>query len=306
MNYIGENFRRIREQQGMSIEKVARMLDVKVELIERWEAGKEIPDADNLALAARLFGISENELRGKTDEGGGSGSDNSSASTQEPSDKTTRFDTAEDMGAPGKGASDGAQSSFNARASSSGRRQNFNEAPLLRYLAADEKLLWSGQPTDEHISVFGGFQSVFGLFFVGFAVFWMVMVTRIAAFMSIFALPFIMIGMYIVAGKSIILNNNKKNIYYAVTNQRVMMMISGRYNRFRDIRYSRISEVKLVLSRRQTGCGTIIFTSPNLIPEYPYGRYWDRRSNNNSLLDSFIDIADAERVYNLINKSRAL
>ena len=92
------------------------------------------------------------------------------------------------------------------------------------------------------------------------------------------------------------LNINKPNIYYAVTNMRVMLCITGRVNRFRDISYKRLGEVRLILSRRGTGCGTIVFVTPTHVPEYPYGRRYDRVANINSLLDSFVDIADAARI----------
>ena len=84
-----------------------------------------------------------------------------------------------------------------------------------------------------------------------------------------------------------------------------MLLIAGEKIRYRDIRLRRINDTRLILSKRGTGCGTIVFNVPNFVPEYPYGKYSDRISNTNQLLDSFIDIADAKRVYELINEAKA-
>jgi hypothetical protein len=127
---------------------------------------------------------------------------------------------------------------------------------------------------------------------------------RSSGIFGIFGLLFVAIGIYTSFGRLIILNTNKKNTYYAVTERRILLCITGQTVRYREIRYSRICDIQLIKSRRGTGCGTIVFNVPNMMPEYPYGMYSDRISNTNQLLDSFIDIADAERVYGLINEAK--
>lgn len=284
-NNIGENLRRLREERGMPVERVARMLGVGADLVGKWESGRERPDADNLRLIARLFGVPEDEL--KKAPGGGSGGD---------------FGGSGGVGGSGSGDGTGGP---DARESSDAEARGFERSPLIRYIATDERVLWFGQPTDERVGGRRGqtMGTIFiGLLFILFSVIW----TRSGLPFSVFfGLIFFAFGIYSIFGRAIILGINKPNTYYAVTDRRVMMLIIGSWNRFRDIRYGRMSGAKLILSRRKTGCGTIVFSSPNLIPEYPYGRYHDRVANTNSLLDSFADIAGAQRVYNLINEAKS-
>ena len=281
----------------MSVERVARMLEVKPATVVGWETGREHPEPAELELLAKMFDVSVEELHGtvenKTTKKAGAKADNSVSA---PGDNLSGI---------GEGAKSPGDRSRVFGGEPEGRSDIWN-SPLAAYLGENEKVLWAGQSTAEHVGGWmSGYERFFHVFMLAFALFWLAFAVNLSSIMGIFSLLFIGMWLYTAFGKYIVLSINKPNIYYAVTNMRVMLCITGRVNRFRDISYKRLSEARLILSRRGTGCGTIVFITPTHIPQYPYGRRYDRVANTNSLLDAFIDIADARRVYDLINAAKA-
>ncbi|NLW74562.1 MAG: helix-turn-helix transcriptional regulator [Clostridiales bacterium] len=300
---IGENIRQLREKREMSVERVARMLEVKPATVIGWESGRELPEPAELGLLAKLFDVTVEELNGTSE-----------ANTIRQTETTPGIDetTAGSASGAGRGFGDIGEGAFDSGdrnptfAGETGGRSDIWKSPLAAYLADNEKVLWAGQPTPEHVGGrMSGAERIFNIIVFGFIIFWLVYTIRFNSFVAVFGLFFFWMWLYTVFGKKIVLYINKPNIYYAVTNMRVMLCITGRVNRFRDISYRRLTEVRLILSRRKTGCGTIVFVTPAHAPEYPYGRRYDRVAYTNSLLNSFIDIADAKHVYDLINAAKS-
>ena len=75
----------------------------------------------------------------------------------------------------------------------------------------DEEILWQGRPSGG-VVVRGSdiFESVFGLFFAGFAIFWISMASSMGAprnapgifqLFPLFGLPFLAVGLHMVCGK---------------------------------------------------------------------------------------------------------
>ena len=245
---IGNNIKRLREKCEMSVERVARMLEVKPATVEGWEAGRAYPSPAELELLAKLFDVAVEELRGTSE-------------NKAPRQSEAAIDSA--IPAPGDhfGLGEGAKSpsSLTFDGEPGGRSDLWNN-PLAAYLSDNEKVLWTGQPTGEYVGGrMSSYERFFHIFVLAFALFWLAFAARLSSFMGIFGLFFIGMWFYTAFGKVIVLNINKPNIYYAVTNMRVMLCITGRVNRFRDISYKRLGEVRLILSRRGTGCGTIVF-----------------------------------------------
>ncbi|MGI6166711.1 MAG: helix-turn-helix transcriptional regulator [Eubacteriales bacterium] len=301
---VGEKIRQLREKREMSVERVARMLEVKPATVIVWESGRELPNPAELDLLAKLFGVTVEELSG-TARGQTSRQAETTLSIEKTPAGSGAYGAGESLGNVGEGVKIPGDRN-RTFAGEPGGRSDIWKSPLAAYLADNEKVLWSGQPTTEHVGVRkSGAVHILNIIVFGFIFFWLVYSIRLSSFVALFGLFFFGIWLYTVFGKTIVLNINKPNIYYAVTNMRVMLCITGRVNRFRDISYRRLSEVRLILSRRGTGCGTIVFVTPTHAPEYPYGRRYDRVAYTNSLLDSFIDIADAKRVYDLINATKS-
>ncbi|MEM9139721.1 MAG: aspartate carbamoyltransferase catalytic subunit [Pseudomonadota bacterium] len=111
-----------------------------------------------------------------------------------------------------------------------------------RYLDRDEKLVWEGEPS-AGIRVRGAdiLQSVFGLFFGGFAIFWVTMASGMSAGRSfqsggidmfatvfpLFGVPFILVGAYMVFGQYLWKAYVRGRTRYALTNKRAIIAKSA-------------------------------------------------------------------------------
>lgn len=99
-----------------------------------------------------------------------------------------------------------------------------NEYDFARaYFLTDEYELWRGRskgmdPRQKMTMI------PFGIFFLGFAVFWTVSASMAGGFFGLFGLPFIAVGIYLVLGKNIL----GKKTYYVITNKRIYRSQAGR------------------------------------------------------------------------------
>jgi hypothetical protein len=99
---------------------------------------------------------------------------------------------------------------------------------------------------------------LFGLFWLGITVpFEYFAIESSDLFVMLFLLPFVLIGLYLLFGSFIYKNYKKKRTYYAVTNQRVLILINS-FNK--KVESKLISQIP-VLSKttNKDGIGTIQF-----------------------------------------------
>ncbi len=88
-------------------------------------------------------------------------------------------------------------------------------------LAEGEKILWQGQP-NQKISAKPGqiFESLFGVFYGGFALFWMTMASSIGGGMFwMFGLPFLAVGCYMVFGKYLWQSYQRGHTWYTLSDR---------------------------------------------------------------------------------------
>lgn len=94
-------------------------------------------------------------------------------------------------------------------------------------LLADEKILWAGQPETKFILKGGDVVlSIFGLVWTGFfSLFFLSdFITSGDIFEISISIVFMLVGLYFLFGRFIIGNYEKKRTFYAVTNQRVLII----------------------------------------------------------------------------------
>lgn len=173
------------------------------------------------------------------------------------------------------------------------------------YLLTGERVLWSGQPKQGF--AFSGrdaFLIPFSLLWGGFAIFWNAMVWLIPDtgngnpdwFFRLWGLPFLVIGLYLIFGRFIHDSSIRRRLSYAVTDQRVLVLRSGRSPKFTSLDLHRLP--RLELSEHRDGTGTISFDAG-----YPFlssGRgsgYWVPALGSAT---QFFRIADPRKVYELI------
>ena len=91
-------------------------------------------------------------------------------------------------------------------------------------LDKDEKILWQGRPDAKvrlRLSKLAGF--VFGLFFAGFALFWMVMASMAGGFFWMFGLLHFFVGLGVAFGALLGSSWRRKHSWYTLTDRRAFI-----------------------------------------------------------------------------------
>lgn len=94
------------------------------------------------------------------------------------------------------------------------------------YLEEGERLLWKGAPaTGTRVTNTGITQSIFGVFFLGFSVFWVGLGANTGGGLTValFGAPFVMVGLWLVAGHWFYDAYKRKHSRYALTNKRALI-----------------------------------------------------------------------------------
>lgn len=165
------------------------------------------------------------------------------------------------------------------------------------YLDADEKLLWQGAPaTGLRFSGKGLFISIFGLFFLGFSVFWVTMAasfgtnTPIDYVFPLFGLPFVAVGLWLVVGHWFYDAYKRKRSRYALTDQRAIIArrLFGRKMESYDI--SKDAPIYLV----EGDLDTVNFAQ----------RTYRTKNGTNTVSIGFRFIEDGRKVFNLLKEVR--
>jgi hypothetical protein len=175
-------------------------------------------------------------------------------------------------------------------------------------LNSGENILWAGMPnpkiifhSDDRLAI------PFSLLWTGFFVFWEAGALGYwgsngkSGFMAIWGIPFLVFGQYFVWGRFFIDAWLKRRTYYAVTNQRVLIVQEG-WNR--DLRFTYLESIPEIV-REGTTVGTLW-----LGPRLPViaGRRQPTRDTSRFKIDGYVpvlaDVNDVESVYRLIMESR--
>jgi hypothetical protein len=166
-----------------------------------------------------------------------------------------------------------------------------------------ERILWSGRPAQGLL--FTGRDTLlipFSLVWGGFAVFWETMVltqAKTPAFFGLWGVPFLLIALYLVAGRFLLDAWIRSGMSYAVTNQRILISRSGPFSKFTAINLDRLPDASI--SETGGGRGTIRFGDPAPL--------WGRRNSFASWTPSldptpqFIGIEDARNVFDQVQRA---
>lgn len=68
MKIFCERLKEVREEKGISINKLAKEIGVDHSTIVRWEKGDRVSTIDNLYLVAKFFNVSSDYLIGLSDD----------------------------------------------------------------------------------------------------------------------------------------------------------------------------------------------------------------------------------------------
>jgi len=170
-------------------------------------------------------------------------------------------------------------------------------------LLKGEKILWTGRPAQGVLLTSRDWFLVpFSLFWCGFAFFWEGMVAsspKSPDFMKLFGIPFVLIGLYFVAGRFFVDAWVRGGLRYAVTNKRALISRTKPFAKFSAMNLRQAQEIALTM--RSDGRGTIRFGAQPTIWAQNNGFAYMTPSLDPVM--QFIAIDDAQKVYRLVQQA---
>ncbi len=171
-------------------------------------------------------------------------------------------------------------------------------------LLKGEKIVWYGPPAQGWLLTGRDWLLIpFSLLWGGFAVFWesTVLATNAPFFMKMWGVPFVLIGLYLVAGRFLLDAWIRRRMCYAVTDKRVLILRSGPFAKFSALSLDRLPDANL--SEGADGRGTIRFGTST--PDWA-GRGWSSWTPALDPTPQLIGIEDARKVFDHIQRAGAL
>lgn len=177
--------------------------------------------------------------------------------------------------------------------------------PFRSYLLTGERILWTGQPKQGiAITSRDALLIPFSLLWGGFAIFWNVSVWTMPdegrgpdLFFRLWGLPFLIIGLYLIFGRFLHDAAARKQSFYAVTDQRILVLRGLMSSNLKSLDIHRLP--KLEMSENRDGTGTIEFESDNSM--FGSGRngfgYWTPALSG---AVQFFCVADPRRVFEMV------
>jgi hypothetical protein len=182
-------------------------------------------------------------------------------------------------------------------------------------LQKDEKILWSGQPEPQWFTAGDFFLIPFSLLWGGFAYSWEGSVLQIyltnpkaggALFMVFWGIPFVVIGTYFMFGRFFLQRLLQKNTFYALTNQRVIILSTFRGRSTQTLFLDNLPGINKTENKK--GVGSIVFCSDAMFPRLggaasaSLSLTLNNRNRGALGLAAFTNIKDVNKVYDLIAK----
>jgi hypothetical protein len=177
-----------------------------------------------------------------------------------------------------------------------------------RHLSTGERAYWVGRPDARvHLSRGDLFLVPFSILWASFAIFWEA--TAIASgapvLFPLWGVPFVLVGLYMVAGRFFFAANRRRRTLYAVTNQRVLSLVQGRRGETVGAVYlSAIPNIST--STRSHVRGDVVFGSSSSVGgEWANkGLGWFTQGDNANATFGFYEIEDARAVADLVERLR--
>lgn len=177
-----------------------------------------------------------------------------------------------------------------------------SNSDIQSYFMPGEKILWSGRPARGfRLTLWDIGLIPFSLFWGGFAIFWesgVMSMPGAPVFMRLWGIPFVLIGLYLIAGRFVVDAAARARTEYVLTDRRVIIRRSGFLPNFSTTQLELLPSVTLEEGRG--GTGTIKF---GMSSGQRYGRA-DIWTPGLSKEPQLLGIDGVRQVYNLLEKAR--
>lgn len=167
-------------------------------------------------------------------------------------------------------------------------------------------MLWSGNPrTGLLLRPSDAFMIPFSLMWGGFAIFWEWGVSNASGpnqpFMVLWGIPFVAIGLYVIAGRFFVDSYVRGRTTYIITNRRAIV-VGGLFSRtITSLPLKNLSDITLRV--RADGSGTITLGRP-LLNGWSASAGWPGASRN--AVPAFEFIADAKQVHDKLLEAQRI
>jgi hypothetical protein len=179
------------------------------------------------------------------------------------------------------------------------------EQRLSRELDAGESLLWSGQPTQGlKLRPADALLIPFSVLWGGFAFFWEFMVLKMGApwFFALWGVPFMLVGVYIIAGRFFWDARVRARTYYGVTDRRVILISGVTRSHVRSVNLRTLGDISL--RERSGGSGDVILGSVPPVMAWFAGSGWGFGSGQ-QFAPTLELIPNARTIYEIIRQRQA-
>lgn len=169
------------------------------------------------------------------------------------------------------------------------------------HLPDGERAIWSGRPCRGLLLTGSDFFLIpFSLLWGGFALFWEATVVTKSApgFFQLWGVPFVLFGLYLIAGRFIVDAWLRANTGYVVTDRRILIIRAGLFGKTISLSLGRLPEVQL--AERSDGSGTLRFGAPGVYSANRGFGYWSPALDPTP---QFIGIPNARQVFDLIQRA---
>jgi hypothetical protein len=190
-------------------------------------------------------------------------------------------------------------------------RAGVTPSAIQEQLLRGERVAWEGQPDpSKHFSPADRFLIPFSLLWAGFMVFWIAAALGAGSEeepsgFALFGVPFLLLGLYFVAGRFVYKAWRKRRTFYAVTDRRVLAVFRRRSQSLVEAAY--IDTIPTInLQVRADGSGTILFGNPAPWQTWYANTGWEFVWTGGAASGTvaFYDIPDARQVSDLVTELR--
>jgi hypothetical protein len=173
-------------------------------------------------------------------------------------------------------------------------------------LLPGERVVWTGRPAAGHLLTYGDALLIpFSLLWGGFAIFWEATALGLTlgrfapSFFALFGVPFVLVGLYFIAGRFIYKAWAKGRTIYAVTDRRVMVVSTTFGRRSESLMLNNLPG--LGTSVGSGGVGSITFGSGGLASSlYANSGMWFPGRGSAAMPMAFYDVENVASVVALI------
>ena len=167
---------------------------------------------------------------------------------------------------------------------------------LRKHLDNTEVLLWAEKPKEGIIFRTADiFLVPFSVLWCGFAIFWFISASEAGGFFALFGIPFVIVGLIFVFGRFIIDSVQRKNTYYGLTEDRIIIKSGFFSKNVKSLNIKTLSDIEY--NEKNDRSGTISIGPKNPFMIWGNGMNWWPGMHANPQLEL---IPNVRKVYNQI------